>query len=150
MDVQECLEAIVESIRKKKMSIWVGAGISLPSLPLGNELKFCILEEVCAHPSLRKYGDRLQRGQDIARDVEKLPLEWIIQITSTLDSSILACVANVFRGGSSNKNHFLIAQLIAQGFVSQVMTTNFDLLIDRSSRERARITKRIHFQPTVS
>lgn len=131
LDVQECLEDIAESIRKRKMSFWVGAGISLPTLPLGSELKFSILEGVCAHPSLREYRDRLRRGKDIARDVEKLPLEWIVQVASTLDPSILDCIIRVFKGGSPNKNHFLIAELLTRGFVSQVLTTNLDLLLDR-------------------
>jgi len=119
-------------MRLKRMSLWVGAGISWPSLPLGSELKFCILEKICAHAELQQYyEDRLQPRRDIGRDIGKLPLEWIVQVISTLDPTILDSIVRVCQRGSPNKNHFLIAKLMKGGFVSQVVTTNLDLLIER-------------------
>jgi tetratricopeptide (TPR) repeat protein len=119
-------------MRSKGMSLWVGAGISSPSLPLGNELKFCILENICSHAALRQYyNDRLQPSRDIGREIRNLPFEWIVQVLTTLDPSILDSIVRVCQGGSPNKNHLLIAKLMRCGFVSQVVTTNLDLLIER-------------------
>ena len=136
MDFQECLEQIAESARSKKLSLWVGAGISKDppaSLPLGKELKFYILEKLCDHPELQQlYEERLREGRDIGNRIRDYPLEAFVERIADNEDHIISKIAELFRGGDPNKNHFLIAKLMEKGFIRTVITTNFDLLIEKA------------------
>ena len=140
MSFSSCLEQIAESARSKRLSLWVGAGISRDppaSLPLANELKFCILEKICSESSLHKlYEDHLQDGKDVGGLIKEYPLEAFIEriyeIRHENTRKIVDKIAELFRCGSPNHNHFLIAGMMKKGYIRQILTTNFDLLIERA------------------
>jgi hypothetical protein len=145
MNYSECLEQIAESIRLKRLSLWVGAGISCDTLPLGNELKFYILEMICSKTHLQRfYENRLHNEKDIGMKIKEYPLEAFIECISKNDEEIVSVIAELFRGGSPNKGHELIARLMKEGFVKDVLTTNFDLLIEKAL-ERIGEKKKEHF-----
>jgi tetratricopeptide (TPR) repeat protein len=132
LNFSECLEQIAESARQKRLSLWVGGGISWPTLPLSNELKFYILERICDHSELRQlYEDRLRKEKDIGEDIKKYQLEAFIESISQINPQLVAKIAELFLGGFPNKNHFLIARLMEKGIVREVLTTNFDVLVER-------------------
>lgn len=135
MSFTECLHLIAQSARSRRLSIWTGSGISLnapASLPLANELKFCILRKICDNSSLHElYENRLAEGKDLGEKIKDYPLEAVIELVSR-HYAILEHIAQVFRGGSPNKNHILIAKLMRDGIIRQVLTTNLDLLIERA------------------
>lgn len=132
MDFSKCLEQIVESARSKRLSLWVGAGISTPTFPLGNELKFYILEKICIEANLSPlFQDHLQEGKDLGTQIEGYPLEAFIErICDCYD--IVPALAELFTAGTPNKNHNTIARLIERQYLRNVLTTNFDLLIERA------------------
>lgn len=135
MSFSECLELIAQSAGSRRLSIWAGSGISLrapASLPLANELKFYIVRKICEDPVLSKlYENRLAEGKDLGKKIEQYPFEAFIELISR-HNSILESIAGVFRGGSPNKNHLLIANLMQKRLVREVLTTNFDLLIEKA------------------
>lgn len=131
----ECLEQIRNSLSLKRLSLWVGAGISrdAPSaLPLANELKPFLLAAICESGTLRNFHEeRLLSGKDIEVALKEYPLEAFIENLSE-SHNLLNMVSEIFRGGSPNKHHRLLARLARDGFVRQILTTNFDLLIERA------------------
>ena len=135
MDFSECLERLVETARSKQLSVWAGAGISWKTpacRPLARELKLYILESICSHPALSGFfKNRLQQDSNIYDMIASYPLEaFIEQIERHLN--IVSDIAKVFRGGSPNKYHLFIAKMMKERFVREVLTTNFDLLIERA------------------
>jgi hypothetical protein len=135
LEFSDCLREISNSAASKRLAIWVGAGISHdpPSaLPLANELKSFLLSEICQGGSLRDFHEqRLLNGKDIGETLRTYPLEAFIESLSK-NHDILNMMAEVFRSGSPNKNHFLLARLAIEGRVCEILTTNFDLLIERA------------------
>jgi hypothetical protein len=66
---------------------------------------------------------------DIGKKLEAYPLEAFIERISE-NYDIVGTIAEVFRCGSPNLNHLIIAKLMTKGCVRQVLTTNLDLLIE--------------------
>jgi len=129
----ECLAQIADSARSKALSLWVGAGISWPVFPLGNGLKFYILEKLCDNPELRGLHERrLQQQKDIGLRIEEWPLEAFVESIYRNEASIVSTLCKVFQVGSPKKNHLIIAKLVGKGIMRSVLTTNFDLLIERA------------------
>lgn len=134
MEFSDCLEQIVRSARSGQLSFWIGAGFSWEapaSRPLANELKFHILHGICSDPTLHEFYRKRLQESDIGNKIGSYPLEAFIQIIEE-NHSIANSIARVFCGGSPGRNHLLVAQMIKQRIVSEVLTTNFDLLIERA------------------
>jgi hypothetical protein len=135
LEFLDCLQEISNSASSRQLSLWVGAGISRdpPSaLPLANELKSFLLSEICQDGTLGDFHQqRLLNGKDIGETLGKYPLEAFIESLST-SHDVLSMMSAVFSSGSPNKNHFLLARLAKGGLVSEILTTNFDLLIERA------------------
>jgi len=135
MNFSEALEHIVDTACSKRLSLCVGSGISVgrPACrPLADELKFCILEGICSSVELRQlYEHRLRTEKDIGGKIRTYPLEAFIERISE-NYDILGTIAEIFRGGSPNKNHIIIARLLENGFVREILTTNFDLLLEKA------------------
>jgi tetratricopeptide (TPR) repeat protein len=131
LDFSDIMKQITESTISGRLSLWVGAGVSRsdPSnLPLANELKFHILEKLCPDSDLR---DRLLKGGNLTTKITAYPLEATIHLISR-HHKVMETIAELFRSGSPNKNHLLIAKLMQQGLLKNVLTTNLDLLIERA------------------
>jgi tetratricopeptide (TPR) repeat protein len=90
------------------------------------------MRKICGDPVLSKlYENRLAEGKDLGKKIEQYPFEAFLELISR-HYSILESIAGVFRGGSPNKNHLLIANLMQKRLVREVLTTNFDLLIEKA------------------
>lgn len=118
--IEEIISLISEKLAVGEISIFCGAGISFNSgLPLANELIKYILTLLKVNSS----------------DAEKilqsnLPFEAFIQ---TLTEEVgVDEILNIFSKGEPNTNHDLIAQFVKLGYVKNVLTTNFDSLIERA------------------
>jgi hypothetical protein len=102
------------------------------ALPLADELKFYVLEQICDVDDLRGlYQSRLQQGKDIGEKIRSYPLEAFLEGISE-NHDILASIAEAFRRGSPNINHITFARLLEKGLVREIVTTNFDLLIEKA------------------
>jgi tetratricopeptide (TPR) repeat protein/NAD-dependent SIR2 family protein deacetylase len=118
--MQELILEISEKIKHQETAIFCGAGISYNSgLPLVNDLVKYVLKSL--------------EVEDL--DSEKilnseLPFEGFIQtLTDEVD---VDSILDIFLKGEPNVNHDLIAGLIHKGFVRTVLTTNFDILIEKA------------------
>lgn len=108
------------SIREKSTAIFCGAGISYNSgLPLATDLVKNILDII-----------DIKDNDASAILNSNMPFEFFIE---TIKSEVSVDeILDVFSKGEPNINHKLIAELIKLGFIKTVLTTNFDLLIEKS------------------
>jgi len=111
---------------KFKLSLILGAGISKnpPSnLPLAAEIRHLVLAKLFANQTIDK---------DALSKLEKAyPFEAFVQILAE-NSNFIDYLLKIFKLGEPNKNHTLIAKLVKKGYVSEILTTNFDLNLERA------------------
>lgn len=118
--MQNLIFKISESIRKRELAMFCGAGISWNSgLPLANKLKQSILEELPMNAADR---DEAMKSN--------LPFEAFIETLS--ENTDISRLLDIFEQGTPNTNHTLIACLAKAGYFKTIFTTNFDLLIERA------------------
>ena len=104
----------------KDFAIFCGAGISKNSgLPLANELKQYILEKL--------FIDKKDRDEVMASN---LPFEAFMETLS--ENSDILKILHIFEKGEPNTNHVLIARMAKNGYLKTILTTNFDLLIEKA------------------
>jgi len=128
------IKELVKLVQERKLAVLCGAGISInpPSnLPSAMAIRKAIIEKLVAY-------DRLDNNIRI-RLVDKknkchlqqlqYPFEAFIQTVDT-HAPILSRLLKIFNSGEPNKNHILLANLIKNGFVRELMTTNFDSKIE--------------------
>ena len=108
------------SISEKSTAIFCGAGISYNSgLPLATDLVKSILEII-----------DINDNDASAILNSNIPFEFFIE---TIRNEVSVDeILDVFSKGNPNINHELIAELIKLGFIKTVLTTNFDLLIEKA------------------
>lgn len=138
-NVKNHVSGIIESIRKRELALFCGAGISRNSgLPLANELKQSILKRVFASMkgkhSKQDLHDIMQSG---------LPFEAFMESIS--DDSDISTILDFFKEGEPNTNHIMIAKLAKTGLVRTILTTNFDPLIEKALEKEHLIRDR-HFK----
>lgn len=125
--MQNLIFEISESIKKRELTIFCGAGISWNSgLPLADELKRSILEKL---PLNAADKDEIMSSA--------LPFEAFIE---TLSENVdISKLLDIFEQGTPNPNHILIARLAKAGYLKTIATTNFDLLIERALKKEGLI-----------
>jgi tetratricopeptide (TPR) repeat protein len=109
------------ALGSKNLAVFCGAGISKNSgIPLADELKAYILSllPICAEK------------RDVDLIMSALPFEAFMEIVQS--AFPITSLLNVFNGGEPNANHVLIAKLAKLGYIRTIVTTNFDLLIERA------------------
>jgi len=106
--------------KKDSICIFCGAGISYNSgLPLGGGLIDYILEQLPIDES------NIKQIKD-----SQIPFEKFLE---TLEKNApIDLIVDLFAEGLPNTNHNFIAKLVKYGVVKNVITTNFDLLIERA------------------
>lgn len=103
-----------------ELAIFCGAGISKNSgISLANELKLSILKKLHLTP------DEINKFMD-----SKIPFESFMEIIS--EATDASKILEIFEQGQPNKNHLLIAKLAKLGIVKTIITTNFDVLIEKA------------------
>ncbi|KFC19317.1 tetratricopeptide repeat protein [Chryseobacterium sp. FH1] len=114
----EIICRIKNKLQNKEVAIFCGAGISYNSgLPLVNNLLKYILKVI----------DVNENDSKILLN-SNLPFEAFIQTLS--NETNIDDILNIFTKGQPNDSHQLIALLIKLGFVKNIITTNFDTLIE--------------------
>jgi len=111
---------ILEFLEPNNFAIFFGAGISFNSgLPLANEITSSILKSL---PIDNDDMDKLLNS--------KLPFEAFIEVL--IEHTNFSKVISVFEKGEPNTNHILIARLAKLGYLKTIVTTNFDLLLEKA------------------
>lgn len=109
-----------KAIIHNNAAIFCGAGISYNSgLPLANDLVRNILASI----------DVNETDSSIILN-SNLPFEAFIQ--TLIDEVSVDDILEIFNTGEPNTNHELIAELVKAGFIRTVLTSNFDLLIEKA------------------
>lgn len=105
-----------------QLAIFCGAGISRNSgLPLANELVSYLLDKLFKDKE-SKYIEEIKNSN--------LPFEAFIETLS--ESITVSEILDIFKDGKPNTNHIWIAKLAKSGYIKTVLTTNFDLLIEKA------------------
>ena len=133
-DIMGHLEKDIQS-RKLRLSLFLGAGISKnpPSnLPLANEIRNRVLKKLFA-------DEQLDAGT-LSR-FESYPFEAFVQVIAE-NSNFLDYLITMYEMGEPNKNHMFVAKLVKEGYVRGILTTNFDLQLEKALRKEGLIPER--------
>lgn len=118
--VDEAIVGIIKSLRNQDTIVFCGAGLSFNSgLPLANQLMAEVMDQLPMSEV-----DRLHVLN------YSMPFEAFIQILQK--ATDIAPLLEIFDIGKPNTNHYLLAWLMKLGFLTNVVTTNFDQLIERA------------------
>lgn len=124
IEMRNHIQEISKSIKAGELALFCGAGISKNSgLPLADELKQQIL-------------DKLPIDKEDITEImnSNLPFEAFIDALSETifyPFDVLK-IFDIFEDGLPNTNHILIARLAKNGCLKTILTTNFDLLIEKA------------------
>jgi tetratricopeptide (TPR) repeat protein len=119
-EIEQTISTVCEILKSKETAIFCGAGISFNSgLPLVNDLLSYILKLIEVNNIDAK---KLLKSN--------LPFEAFIQTLT--DEVGVDDILEIFSKGEPNTNHDLIAELLNLGYVKTVLTTNFDILIEKA------------------
>ncbi|RPI18643.1 MAG: hypothetical protein EHM58_04875 [Ignavibacteriae bacterium] len=114
----QILNNIAQVISKNTIAIFCGAGVSFNSgLPLANSLRNYILKKL----GINNYEIDILNNSSY-------PFEAFMELLEN-EASIEEILA-IFKNGKPNTNHYLIAELAKRGFITNILTTNFDLLFE--------------------
>lgn len=131
------LDEIESLLRSGQLAVFCGAGISRspPSnLPLASELTAFMLEGLLGPKHCISFKAKF----------DKLPLELLIEIIARNADTFLPVFAQVLHSAEPNRNHLFLARLIANGHLQAVMTTNFDLLIERALTQQDHVNFEVY------
>lgn len=119
-NINSITSTLAERLKSNRTAIFCGAGISYNSgLPLANSLIAQILKAL----------DVEDQNISLLQD-SKLPFEAFIE--TLRDEADVDPILEIFDQGKPNPTQEFIAELIKAGYVTTVMTTNFDQLIEKS------------------
>lgn len=104
----------------RELMVFCGAGISFDSgLPLALDLTRHLLRQLPL--------DAAQRSRVVR---SHLPFEAIMESISS--HSDITRLMDIYRLGTPNLNHIIIARLARKGMITKIVTTNFDLLLEKA------------------
>jgi tetratricopeptide (TPR) repeat protein len=136
--LKDLMNHLAQSIHERRLCFFLGAGISKnppANMPLAKDLRLSIM---------RKLLDKKEFGWNLKKKLLNYPFEAFLQVVSG-DSEILESMIRIFRHGKPNKNHMFVAKLMKRGYVRNVLTTNFDLLLERAL-EHEGLRRDTHFR----
>jgi len=129
---QDFLEYLLERINSRSINLFLGAGMSkkLPSnLPLSNEFRALVFEKLCIH---EKIGEIYEK---YVIQLSSIPFESFVKLMID-GSDFFKFFLSAFGSGKPNKNHLLITELVANGLISKILTTNFDIMLEQAVKLR--------------
>lgn len=132
-ELSSVLEQLVERIGIEEVAIFCGAGISKnpPSnLPLARDLRKSIVESLIDVNIFEEEVRRKLEGGLGERGI-RYPLEAFLQ-TVDANAPFIDTLIEIYRLGKPNKNHVLFSELMKNGYVKEIMTTNFDTKIEEA------------------
>ena len=118
------IDSAVLELAEGPFCLFCGAGISLYSdVPLAGTLVTAVLDLVGMNDGTKSEFLSVQ-----------LPFESVMEVL--LQATGLQDLFKVFQGTKPNQDHVLFARLAARGFLSTVVTTNFDTFLEDSLNEQ--------------
>lgn len=117
---QKSITEISKQIKLQECAIFCGAGISLNSgLPIVTQFLNYVLDSINVE---KTEIDKILNSN--------LPFESFIQTIK--EESNIDHILDIFSKGEPNTNHLFIAELVKQGNLKNIFTTNFDILIEKA------------------
>ncbi|KKG32299.1 tetratricopeptide repeat protein [Methanosarcina mazei] len=124
---QSVLELIDNAIKSRKMAIFCGAGISRNSgLPIVSEIVPRILT-------------KLELNEEDKEEVLTANLRFEVLMGILAENSDITPIIEIYNLGEPNTNHIFIAKMVKHGYIRTILTTNFDLLIEKAVRSEGLI-----------
>ncbi|MGM8363396.1 tetratricopeptide repeat protein [Flavobacterium sp. ARAG 55.4] len=122
--MKELITEISKKIKLQEYAIFCGAGISLNSgLPIVTQFLNYVLDSI----NVEKVDiDKILNSN--------LPFESFIQTIK--EESNIDHILDIFSKGEPNTNHLFIAELVKQGNLKNIFTTNFDILIEKAIKNK--------------
>lgn len=118
----EDIADFLSEIPDEKLSVFYGAGMSLNAgLPLANQLKWEILYKLCR-------GDK-NKANDYWDYLMPIPFEKFMEFVINCAEQELD-ILDIFKLGEPCLFHTLVAHLIKHRRIKNIMTTNFDMLLE--------------------
>jgi len=126
---------VIESIKKRKLVIFCGSGISYDSgIPTVKHI---------IPPILKKMGLEKKERDKIWNSA--LPFEAFMQILSENSKpGYFFALLEIFKEYNPNANHIFFAKLASVGLLKVICTTNFDTLIEKAFEDE-KLEKGIHY-----
>lgn len=124
MSFDQIMRNLIQSFQSGKVILFCGAGISInSSLPLAWHFRESILEQLGVSEPERNLIHKAA-----------LPFESFVSILQ--ENSNIKALLNIFNKGQPTLQHKFIAELVVAGKVKFIVTTNFDMLIERALKAR--------------
>ena len=121
----EDVASFLSQISDRNLGVFYGAGMSYNSgLPLANELKWHLLKYLCGE----EYINMLDLYWEYLKPV---PFEKFMEFVFGFAEFELSLL-EIFKEGVPNSFHYLLAYLMQKDRLINVMTTNFDLLLEKA------------------
>jgi tetratricopeptide (TPR) repeat protein/NAD-dependent SIR2 family protein deacetylase len=120
--------------RDRNVAFFVGAAISeSSSLPISKKFKKLVLTSLANDMDIemkKKTGKAIEHIEK-----NKIPQEQVLQwIHDVAKGATFECL-NIYKRGTPNNNHFVLAALAKRGMVDTIITTNFDILLETAFDE---------------
>lgn len=144
--MDDVLRDIASTIARGKAVVFCGAGISKDSgLPLATELQEYILHWIVRLDDESKTRIEQEFKSDLSRTIQSqlqrnemcrkllslgLPFELFFEVLSAVGD--IRKLLLIFNAGEPNLNHVTLAQLVKQGYLRTISTTNFDVLLEQA------------------
>lgn len=143
--MEDIFQEIVEKIKARNVIFFVAAGVSYDypaSLPIANTL----FEEIF----LSIFDDVIDKQELLNTLKNKLRFEVFFQIFTDLFGKKAIDLLDILRLGKPNHNHIFLSELAKNKFISTILTTNFDSLIEQEFQKNkikfSLLYKDIHFK----
>lgn len=125
MSVDLLIKRLATDILKKDVLFFCGAGISADSsLPLAREFLGAVLREL-----------PLRRDDRELVQASRLPFEAALQTLRDCTGSLRRLI-DIFARGRPNSCHHVLARIMVECRVPAIITTNFDILLERAVGQR--------------
>jgi len=125
--VNEVIAELIELFRNGEIWVFAGAGISVNSgIPVVNQLVPEVLGKLgVSEKDIKIYMESRFCFEEF--------VQTLLECSEKEDAQLLL---DLFSEGKPNTNHILLAKLVKRGYLKAIVTTNFDLLIERAIEDQ--------------
>lgn len=136
---------IIDLINEKpsELVFFTGAGISCDppsSLPLANEVKLALIDAICKEgkkTSINQFYKYYQKKiEEYLKNILMESVFEIIRLRSE-ELDVIKMIKKIFSTEKTNRNHIFLSRLLKKG--CNVITSNFDILIEKASNFKKKI-----------
>lgn len=141
-------KAFTRALQRRELVPFCGAGISFECpthLPLAWQLKECIFRNYCqANPDLLEIYRSYGAADSATWSLSQLPLEYMLDASYAEGMIQFDELMSFMRFVAPNQFHQTISSLGEMGVFKKILTTNFDLCIEKASGISPHYVEHLH------